>query len=103
MPGMVPRTRCRSVPQMAEVVMRTIASVGSSIFGSVTSSRRISPTPCHTTAFTSLSSHRHDSLRGYPAPDDGNSRRAPLSEAGKRALRDEIAHLERIISPGQGQ
>jgi len=47
----VPRTKCRSVPQMALAVSRTIASVGSSIFGSFTSSRPMSPTPFHTTAF----------------------------------------------------
>ena len=45
MPGTVPRTKCRSVPQIALAVRRTIASVGSWIFGSETSSSRISPTP----------------------------------------------------------
>ncbi len=40
----VPRTKCKSVPQMAEVVMRTTASVGSSMRGSGTSSSRMSPT-----------------------------------------------------------
>ena len=51
MPGIVPRTMCRSVPQMALAVSRTIASVGCSIFGSGTLSRRMSPTPWNTTAF----------------------------------------------------
>src|SRR5512135_2929291 len=56
MPGMVPRTMCRSVPQMALAVRRTIASVGCSIFGSGTSSRRMSPIPWKTTAFIRSSS-----------------------------------------------
>ena len=34
MPCMVPRTMCRSVPQIALEVIRTIASVPTSIFGS---------------------------------------------------------------------
>jgi hypothetical protein len=33
-PGMVPRTKCRSVPQIALVVIRTIASAESPITGS---------------------------------------------------------------------
>src|SRR5690554_5000223 len=51
MPLKLPRTRCRSVPQMAETLRRTIASVGASRTGSATSSRRMSPTPWNTTAF----------------------------------------------------
>jgi hypothetical protein len=43
-PGIVPRTKCRSVPQIALAVSRTIASVGSWIVGSGTSSSRMSPT-----------------------------------------------------------
>src|SRR5207248_10934429 len=50
-PGRVPRIMCRSVPQMALAVRRTMASVGSLIFGSFTSSRRTSPTPWNTIAF----------------------------------------------------
>src|SRR4051794_323802 len=42
--------RCRSEPQIAVVVMRTIASVGSWIAGSGTSSTRTSRLPCHATA-----------------------------------------------------
>jgi hypothetical protein len=48
----VPRMRCTSVPQIALVVIRTIASVGSLMRGSGTSPNRISPTQCHVTAFT---------------------------------------------------
>ena len=44
-PGMVPRTKWRSVPQIALAVSRTIASVGSWILGSATSSSLMSPTP----------------------------------------------------------
>ena len=44
MPETVPRMKWRSVPQMADAVMRTIASFGSLSLGSGTSSRRISPT-----------------------------------------------------------
>src|SRR5690349_18429330 len=51
MPGTVPRTKCRSVPQIALAVMRTIASVGSLIFGSATFSSLMSPMPWNTTAF----------------------------------------------------
>ena len=50
MPVKVPRMRWRSVPQMAEAVMRTTASLSDLILGSETSSRRMSPTSCHTTA-----------------------------------------------------
>ena len=50
-PCIVPRTKCRSVPQIALAVMRTMASVGSLIFGSRTSSSRMSPIPWKTTAF----------------------------------------------------
>src|SRR5438105_5386895 len=48
-----PRTpyKCRSEPQIAVEVSRTIASVGCSIFGSGTSSTRTSLVPCQTTAF----------------------------------------------------
>src|SRR3954464_7509540 len=49
-PAIVPRIMCRSVPQIALAVRRTIASVGSLIFGSFTSSRRTSPTPWNTIA-----------------------------------------------------
>src|SRR5690554_4574336 len=51
MPAMVPRTMCRSVPQMADAVMRTMASVGACRVDSGTSSRRMSPTSWKTTAF----------------------------------------------------
>lgn len=50
-PSMVPRMKCRSVPQMALVVRRTMASVSCSITGSATSSRRMSPMAWNTTAF----------------------------------------------------
>ncbi len=50
-PGTVPRTRWRSVPQIALAVRRTIASVRSLIRGSGTSSSRMSPMPWKTTAF----------------------------------------------------
>ena len=50
-PAMVPRTRCRSVPQIALRVILTIASCGSMISGWGTSSRRMSPMPCQTIAF----------------------------------------------------
>lgn len=43
--------KCRSVPQIALAVSRTIASVGCSITGSGISSRRISLMPCQTIAF----------------------------------------------------
>src|SRR3954471_2476438 len=46
-----PRTKCRSVPQIADVVMRMTASVSASIVGSGTSSTRMSPRPWNTTAF----------------------------------------------------
>src|SRR5687768_5112488 len=47
-----PRTpyRCRSEPQIAVDVMRTIASVGCSMRGSGTVSTRTSSTPCHVNA-----------------------------------------------------
>src|SRR5436190_1239907 len=51
MPGTVPRMKCRSVPQVALAVSRTIASVGSLTFGSLTVSRRTSPMPWKTIAF----------------------------------------------------
>src|SRR4051812_17680454 len=51
MPGIVPRTKCKSVPQIALRVTLTMASVGSDNCGSGTSSSRISPSPCHTIAF----------------------------------------------------
>src|SRR4051794_34233700 len=51
MPDIVPRTKCRSVPQIALAVRRTIASLGSCSCGSGTSSTRMSPTPWYTTAF----------------------------------------------------
>src|SRR3954469_10196546 len=51
MPGTVPRMKCRSVPQIALAVSRTIASVGSLTFGSLTVSRRTSPMPWKTIAF----------------------------------------------------
>ena len=44
MPLTVPLTKCRSVPQIADAVMRTMASVGARMRGSGTSSKRISPT-----------------------------------------------------------
>jgi hypothetical protein len=44
------------VPQIALAVSRTIASVGSSIAGSGTSSSRMSPTPWNTTAFINATS-----------------------------------------------
>src|SRR5690606_37469311 len=51
MPVMVPRTMCGSVPQIADAVIRTMASVGACSVGSATSSRRMSPTSWNTTAF----------------------------------------------------
>src|SRR5688572_6707073 len=62
MPGTVPRTKWRSVPQMALAVRRTIASVSFSSFGSRTSSSRMSPTPWKTIAFIPTS---------VPAPSPG--------------------------------
>src|SRR5947207_5552552 len=50
-PPSVPRTMCRSVPQIALAVSRTMASAGSCNIGSSTSSRRMSPTSWNTTAF----------------------------------------------------
>jgi hypothetical protein len=44
-PLTVPRMKRRSVPQIAEDVRRTIASVGSLICGAATSSSRVSPAP----------------------------------------------------------
>src|SRR5439155_17278725 len=49
--GMNPSYRCRSDPQMAVDVIRTTASVGSSILESGTVSQRTSPLPCQTMAF----------------------------------------------------
>ena len=48
--------RCRSVPQIALAVRRTIASVCSRIFGSFTVSSRTSPIPWNTIAFMGASS-----------------------------------------------
>ena len=50
--------RCRSEPQMPVEVMRTIASVGSSSFGSGTSSIRTFRLPCQVSAFIVRSSAR---------------------------------------------
>jgi hypothetical protein len=50
-PGRVPRIMCRSVPQIALAVSRTMASVGCLILGSLTVSRRMSPIPWKTIAF----------------------------------------------------
>ena len=47
--------RCRSEPQIAVEVMRTIASVGCSSFGSGTASTRTSRFPCQVTAFITAS------------------------------------------------
>ena len=47
----VPRTKWRSVPQMALAVSRTIASVSSWMRGSGTSFSSMSPIPFQTTAF----------------------------------------------------
>jgi hypothetical protein len=48
--------RCRSDPQIADDVMRTIASVGCSITGSGTSSTVTVRVPCQVSAFMSSSS-----------------------------------------------
>jgi hypothetical protein len=48
--------RCRSVPQIALAVSRTITSESSLIFGSFTESSRMSPMPWNTIAFMCASS-----------------------------------------------
>jgi hypothetical protein len=59
MNGPMTSYRCRSEPQIAVEVMRTIASVGSWIEGSGTSSTRTSRRPCQTSALmSSLSGER---------------------------------------------
>lgn len=68
-PLIVPRTKCRSVPQIALEVRRTIASVGSCSCGSGTSSPRMSPTSWYTTAF-------HDRFLAL-VRDDGGVPRLP--------------------------
>src|SRR3954451_36147 len=49
--GMNPSYRCRSDPQMAVDLIRTTASLESSIFASRTVSNTTSPVPCQTIAF----------------------------------------------------
>src|ERR1044071_5079399 len=51
MVGMTPSNRWRSEPQIAHDVTLMIASRPSSIFGSGTVSHRMSPLPCHASAF----------------------------------------------------
>src|SRR5690242_8798064 len=51
--GTSPFRMCRSVPQMVEEVIRTIASVGASITGSGTDSQLFWPGPWYTSAFIS--------------------------------------------------
>src|SRR5215211_9274149 len=51
MNGPITSYRCRSEPQIPLDVIRTMASVGSSIRGSGTSSTRTSRLPCQVTAF----------------------------------------------------
>jgi len=50
MPGMRWSYRCRSEPQIAQLVTLTMASRGCSIFGSGTVSQRMSAVPCQTSA-----------------------------------------------------
>src|SRR5262245_29622734 len=54
-PGTTPSTRCRSEPQMAQLLTLTMASRGSSIFGSGTVSQRMSFLPCQPSALMAAS------------------------------------------------
>ncbi len=58
MKGVRTSYRCRSEPQMPVDVTRMMASVGSSIFGSGTSSTDTFRLPCHVTAFMRSSDRR---------------------------------------------
>lgn len=68
-PARVPRTMCRSVPQIALEVSRTMASVGSLIFGSSTSSSLIIPDPVK-----DYSLHRRPPISGCGCPNTFNPR-----------------------------
>jgi hypothetical protein len=71
----IPRTsyRCRSDPQMAVEVIRTIASVGSWMTGSGTVSTDTLPVPCHVSARMKEASVYMSAckrlVKGYPPPD----------------------------------
>src|SRR3954468_11170247 len=89
--------RCRSDPQILVVVTRTIASVGSWIFGSGTSSTRTSRLPCHVNAFMCLAASRlGGSLSPYPRRRRLSPRRPVQPDPGEGhvvvvALRDQAA------------
>ncbi len=83
--------KCRSVPQIAAVVIRTMASVGCSSFGSGTVSRRTSPTSCHTTAFI-----------GFPRVlvRDAGIKRRPVGSGAFASAPRICPRQPRSISPG---
>src|SRR4051794_37899067 len=73
--GITPSKMCRSEPQIAQAVTLMIASRGCSILGSGTESQRISPLPCHASAFIGCSgmSCEPNRMRRFSFP--GNAER----------------------------
>src|SRR4051795_6190924 len=92
MKGLSVSYRCRSEPQMLVVVIRTIASVGSEIVGSGTSSTRTSRCPCHTTAF----------IRSSPLSSTTVSSDVPSVRRRKRALSRVVHLLQPVHRRGDG-
>src|SRR5687768_16141170 len=72
-----------------------IASVGSSIFGSGTSSIRTSSLPCHVSAFIPPPSSPALCLRAYPGPGGDNG------ESQARCMLEELECVDRVMKrPG---
>src|SRR3954454_3384307 len=103
-PRMSPRSRnaprvsyrCRSEPQMLVVVTRMIASVGSSIFGSGTSSTRTSRLPCQVTAFIPPNSPRSVGLIPSRRVADMASFTSPLAESLAEDVLDRFLRYARV-------
>src|SRR4051812_589580 len=92
-----PRTsyRCRSEPQIAVVVTRMTASVGSWMTGSGTSSTRTSRLPCHASAFI-RDSPRRCCREVWATPHPANPTSAPA------ACRDPARLLQGVRAPREG-
>src|SRR5215208_1187609 len=105
--GVRTSSRWRSEPQIAVVVMRTTASVGSCMVGSGTLSIRTSRLPCHVSAFNSLhlrgcigNSHH---LCNYPVSQVSNAHYDGSDENGSEdapPLHLSV-HVD-IVGPGRG-
>src|SRR6478752_6841281 len=104
-PGVCPCSGKRSAPQIAAALTRTIASVGSSMRASGTSSTRTSPGAASTTAFTPAplpSVVRHpavgdEQLPGHPAGLLGGKERDRRRDVDRLApARDALQHLDEL-------